>query len=54
VVTGHGLSLKPGALAEYDYVLKPIRVAELLAAVERCLAEKDRESEVVPFPKSPH
>jgi two-component system response regulator PilR (NtrC family) len=25
VVTGHGLSLKPGALAGYDYLLKPLR-----------------------------
>ena len=39
VMTAHGLSLKPGSLAKYDYVLKPIRGTELLAAVERHLAE---------------
>jgi hypothetical protein len=39
VVTAHGLSLKPGSLAKYDYLLKPIRSDELLAAVARCLAE---------------
>jgi DNA-binding response OmpR family regulator len=38
VVTAHGLSLKPGGLAGYDYLLKPVRIAELLAAVARCLA----------------
>ena len=53
VVTGHGLNLKPGALAAYDYLLKPLRVAELIAAIERCLAKTDGKSEVVPFPKSP-
>ncbi len=53
VVTGHGLSLKPGALATYDYLLKPLRVAELIAAIERSLAKTDGNSEVVPFPKSP-
>jgi two-component system response regulator PilR (NtrC family) len=57
VVTGHGLSLKPGSLARYDYLLKPLRVAELTATIKRCLAEKDDESEVVfeviRFPKTP-
>ncbi|MGO8915325.1 MAG: response regulator [Stellaceae bacterium] len=57
VVTGHGLSLKPGSLDRYDYLLKPLRVAELTAAINRCLAEKGGESEVVfeviQFPKPP-
>lgn len=39
VVTGHGRSLKPGSLAKYDYLLKPVRIDELLAAVARRLAE---------------
>jgi DNA-binding response OmpR family regulator len=39
VMTAHGLSLDPGSLAKYDYLLKPIRVSELLAAVERRLAD---------------
>jgi len=57
VVTGYGLSLKPGSLDRYDYLLKPLRVAELTAAIKRCLAEKGGESEVVfeviQFPKPP-
>jgi DNA-binding NtrC family response regulator len=39
VVTAHGFSLKPSSLATYDYLLKPIRGAELLAAVAQRLAE---------------
>jgi DNA-binding NtrC family response regulator len=48
VVTGHGLSLKPGTLAAYDYLLKPIRIVELLTAVERRLAKEDGDAEAVP------
>jgi DNA-binding NtrC family response regulator len=47
VVTGHGLSLPRGSLAPYDYLLKPLRGSELLAEIERRLAERD--SEVIPF-----
>ena len=50
VVTGHGLSLKPGSLAPYDYLLKPLRVGDLLAGIQRCLAEKG-DSEIIQFPK---
>jgi two-component system, NtrC family, response regulator PilR len=39
VMTAHGLSVKPGKLANYDYLLKPVRIDELLDAVERRLAE---------------
>jgi two-component system OmpR family response regulator len=53
VITGQGLSLEPGILQPYDYLLKPLRVAELLASVERRLAGKSGdESAVVQFPKS--
>jgi DNA-binding LytR/AlgR family response regulator len=52
VLTGQGLRLAPGALAAYDYLLKPVRVSELSAAIERCLAKK-AGSQVVPFPKKP-
>jgi DNA-binding NtrC family response regulator len=54
VVTGHGLSLAPGSLAAYDYLLKPLRVDELLAAIRRCLevTEAPAVSRVVRFPKS--
>jgi two-component system, NtrC family, response regulator PilR len=53
VVTGHGLSLKPGSLEPYDYLLKPLRVGELLAGIERCLAKEGRTDDpnVVPFPQ---
>jgi DNA-binding response OmpR family regulator len=55
VITGYGLSLKPGSLERYDYLLKPLRVAELTAAIKRCLADKGGQTEVVfeviQFPK---
>ena len=53
VVTGHGLTLKPGDLAPYDYLLKPLRVSELVAAIERALAEKAGGSKIFRFPTSP-
>lgn len=52
VVTGHGLSVKPGSLQPYNYLLKPIRVGELAAAIKRCLDGTSR-SKVVRFPKKP-
>jgi DNA-binding NtrC family response regulator len=51
LLTRQGLSPKPGSLAPYDYLLKPLRVAELLAGIERCLADYGGESEVTQFPK---
>ena len=51
VVTGHGLKLKPGGLAPYDYLLKPLRAAELIAAINRCLAQREGDAQIVPFPK---
>lgn len=50
IVTAHGLSLKPGELAPYHYLLKPVRVNELLEAVRSLLPRGD--AEVVPFPKT--
>lgn len=50
ILTAHGLSLKPGDLDRYNYLLKPVHVKELLDAV-RSLLPRD-EGEVVPFPKS--
>jgi DNA-binding response OmpR family regulator len=54
VVTGQGLSLAPGSLAPYDYLLKPMRVEELLAGIRRCLLARDGTAtpKVVPFPKA--
>ncbi len=49
VVTGHGLSLEPGALANYDYLLKPLYANELLKAIKQRLPRDD--AQVVPFPK---
>jgi DNA-binding response OmpR family regulator len=51
VITGQGLSLKPGSLAPYDYLLKPLRVGELIAAIKRRLDRRDDPAEVVPFPR---
>ena len=49
VFTGHGLSLKPGMLAGYDYLLKPLHVREFVDAVRRRLPRDD--ADIVPFPK---
>jgi len=51
VTTGHGLSLKPGSLQPYDYLLKLVRGDELLANIQRCLADKSGDAEIVQFPK---
>ena len=51
VVTGHGLSLKPGSLQPYVYMLKPIRGDELLAGIRRCLEGKSGDGEIIQFPK---
>jgi DNA-binding NtrC family response regulator len=52
VMTGQGLSLKPGSLQPYDYLLKPLRVADLLAPIERRLFGKSGDdSAVIQFPK---
>ncbi|HZB90149.1 MAG TPA: response regulator [Stellaceae bacterium] len=51
VITGQGLSLAPGSLAGYDYLLKPLRVDVLLAAIARCLASAEA-AQVVRFPKA--
>jgi DNA-binding response OmpR family regulator len=53
VVTGQGLSLRAGSLAPYEYLLKPVRVGELAAAIRRCLGEQSGGAQVVRFPKKP-
>lgn len=50
VFTGHGLSLAPGALAQYDYLLKPLHVHEFLEAVRLRLPRG--VAAVVRFPRS--
>jgi DNA-binding response OmpR family regulator len=40
VLTGQGLGLEPGALAAYDYLLKPIRTAALLETIRGRLARR--------------
>jgi DNA-binding NtrC family response regulator len=42
VVTSYGLGLAPGALAGYDYLLKPVRRGELLDELRRRLREEWR------------
>ena len=49
VITGYGLTLKPGSLAAYDYLLKPLRASELLDAIRRRLPREG--GQVVPFSK---
>jgi DNA-binding response OmpR family regulator len=51
VITGYGLSLPKNALADFDYLLKPIRPAELLAEIRQRLSGRNDEPEVIPFPK---
>lgn len=51
VVTGYGLVLKPGSLANYDYLLKPVRPVELLRAIRQRLPRE--AAGVVPLRKQP-
>jgi DNA-binding NtrC family response regulator len=51
LVTGQGLSLPPGSLDRYDYLLKPVRAGELVGAIKRCLDKKVGDPEVVPRQK---
>jgi two-component system OmpR family response regulator len=52
VMTGQGLSLRPGSPQPYDYLLKPLRATELLASVERRLFGKSGDdSAVIQFRK---
>jgi len=44
VLTGQGLSLEPGALVAYDYLLKPIRAADLLETIRGRLARPGRRA----------
>jgi DNA-binding NtrC family response regulator len=53
VITGYGLSIQPGSLAPYDYLLKPVRGDELLAGIQRCLADKSGSTGIVQFWKPP-
>jgi two-component system response regulator HydG len=52
IVTGHAFQLPQARLSQYDYLLKPIRPAELLDAIRRKLPRRDGAAEIVPFPKS--
>lgn len=53
VITGYGLSIQPGNLAPYDYLLKPVRGDELLAGIQRCLADRSGGAGVVQLRKPP-
>ena len=50
VLTAHGLSLAPGELSGYDYLLKPIRVKDFLDVVRQQLSRDDGQA--VSIPKS--
>jgi DNA-binding NtrC family response regulator len=52
ILTGYALQLPPERLQQFDYLLKPVRPAELIEAVERFLRQRDGGADVVPFPKS--
>jgi len=53
VITGYGLSIQPDSLTPYDYLLKPVRGDELLASIQRCLADKSGGAGIVQFRKPP-
>jgi DNA-binding NtrC family response regulator len=38
MVTGHAFTLPAGTHARYEFLLKPVRAAEIITAVERALA----------------
>jgi DNA-binding NtrC family response regulator len=52
VITGYGLSLPAGSLAQYDYLLKPLRPKEILEAIRARLPRDRDNGQVVPFPKT--
>ncbi len=39
MITGHAFTLPSGVHERYDFLLKPVRGAEILAAVERALTD---------------
>lgn len=52
VLTCYALQLPQERLKLYDHLLKPVRPAEVLKAVERSLRKRDDDRGVVAFPKS--
>jgi len=52
IVTGHALRLPQHRLAEYTYLLKPVRPPELIDTIRRMLPKKDGEAEILPFPRA--
>ena len=52
IITGNAFALPQEQLQKYAYLLKPLRPTELLDAVRRMMPRNERESEVLPFPKS--
>jgi DNA-binding response OmpR family regulator len=44
IVTGFAFQLPPEELGRYDYLLKPVRPAELLRAIGRMLESSSRPS----------
>jgi DNA-binding NtrC family response regulator len=53
VLTGQGLSLEPGALIAYDYLLKPVRAADLLATIAERLARRGEGAQILRLPRTP-
>ena len=52
IVTGHALRLPQDRLAEYTYLLKPVRPPELVDAIRRMLPKGDGAADILPFPKA--
>jgi DNA-binding NtrC family response regulator len=52
LITGHALRLPQQRLAEYTYLLKPVRPPELIDAIRRMLPKKDGEAEILQFPRA--
>ena len=40
IITGYAFQLAEQNLAHYEFLMKPVRPTELIAAIERCLASK--------------
>ena len=52
IVTGHALRLPQDRLAQYTYLLKPLRPGELIDAIRQMLPKREGNAAILPFPKA--
>jgi len=52
ILTGWALKMPAHRLERHQYLLKPVRPAELLTAVQQALRPRQDDADVIPFPKA--